>query len=97
MDIDFTFGENSYSLYVRFDEHSSKNHKLDLFHCQPKCLHKLDVVTILNIVLTFHTFYDHQPKWQVDESPLHPLIPRPLDGLSKESNVINVVKIWIAH
>jgi hypothetical protein len=25
--------------------------------------------------LTFHTFYNHQPKWRVDESPLHPLIP----------------------
>ncbi len=92
MDIDFTFGEKSYNLYVRFDEHSSKNHKLDLFHYQPKLLHKLDVVIILNIVLTFHTFYNHQTKLRVDESMLHPLIPRPLDGLSKEFNVISVAK-----
>lgn len=38
MDSDFELTSDAFGSYVRFDERSSKNHKLDVLHCQPEKL-----------------------------------------------------------
>ena len=73
---------------MRFDERKSKNHKVDLKHCQPKKMRRPVTCCHTNVVETFETYMSHLPKWDESDLPRpHPFFLRPIDGNLKEPGV----------
>lgn len=88
-DIDFEFSEDRFGRFVRFDERSSKNHKIDLKHCQPEKLRRPVTCYLPDVVLTFDTYFAHLPKWLPNEPGPHPLFLRPIDGILRDPGVVS--------
>ena len=89
-DIDFEFSEDRFGRFIRFNERSSKNHKIDLKHCQPKKLRHPVVCYLPDVVLTFDTYFAHLPKWLLNEPGPHPLFLRPIDGILHNLGVVSI-------
>lgn len=88
-DIDFEFFEDRFGRFVPFDERSSKNHKIDLKHCQPEKLRRPVTCYLPDVVLTFDTYFAHLPKWLPNELGPHPLFLRPIDGILRDPGVVS--------
>ncbi|KAJ7560402.1 hypothetical protein O6H91_04G128000 [Diphasiastrum complanatum] len=71
---DFEIMYDHMGKFVRFHERSSKNHKVDLLHCQPVTCYFPDVVA------TFEAYFDHLPKWLAEDGSSCPLFLRGIDG-----------------
>jgi len=89
-DFDFQIAEDKLGRYVRFDERSSKNHKIDLKHCQPEKMRRPVFCYHVDVVDTFETYFAHLPKWTVEEKGPHPLFLRAIDGILRDPGVVSV-------
>ncbi|KAJ7559543.1 hypothetical protein O6H91_04G090100 [Diphasiastrum complanatum] len=85
---DFEIMYDHMGKFVRFHERSSKNHKVDLLHCQPVTCYFPDVVA------TFEAYFDHLPKWLAEDGSSCPLFLRGIDGeLSNPSVRLNAMGV----
>lgn len=89
--IDFSISEDNMGRQVCFYKRSSKNHKIDLKHCQPEKLRCPVICYHHDVVQTFETYYAHLPKWteeEKDKEP-HPLFLRAIDGILRDPGVVS--------
>lgn len=84
-DIDFSICyDATNSKHVRFDERESKDHKVDLRHCQPEKMRRFVTCCHANIVETFKTYIAHLPKWNESDPPgRHPFYFTPHRRISE--------------
>jgi len=91
---DFEISSDAFGKFVRFDERSSKNHKVDLQHCQPEKLCQSVTCYHVDVVATFETYFVHQPKWSPEEieKGILPLFHRAIDEIVRDPGVVSALQ-----
>ncbi|KAJ7556854.1 hypothetical protein O6H91_05G101700 [Diphasiastrum complanatum] len=80
---DFEISSDHMGRFVRFDERSSKNHKVDLVYCEPERMRQPVSCYLADVVSTFDVYFAHLPKWDEADGHLHPFFLRAIDGVRR--------------